>query len=270
MAKTVNPVMARNPYFQGGNTSVPRPDKFASASPVIDGQVYTEPQTYTPRKLMTYEDAMVKTLILLLVAVSSGVLTGIVFDIRTLPVIAIVSTVGALVFGFVASFQRMTRPWAAIAYAVLEGVALGSLTWVVNMFIPGIAFQAILATVAVVGVAAGLHLTGTVRTTTRGRMFALIAMFAAVIFGVVNLILRAFGVVSGLGLQGGTLGLVVGVVMILVASYVLIGDLEDVGRAVRNQAPAEFAWTCALGIVMTILWIYTEVLRILMILADES
>lgn len=270
MAKNVNPVMARNPYFRGGDTAAPNSEHYVDATPVVDAQTYAAPQAYAPHKLMTYEDAMVKTLTLLLVVVGSGALTGIIFDVQILPVIAIASTVGALVFGIVASFQRMTRPWAAIAYAVLEGVALGSLTWVVNMFIPGIAFQAILATVAVVGVAAGLHLTGTVRTTARGRMFALIAMFAAVIFGVVNLILRAFGVVSGLGLQGGTLGLVVGVVMIFVASYVLIGDLEDIGRAVRNQAPAEFAWTCALGIVMTILWIYTEVLRILMILADES
>ena len=182
-----NPVMNRNPYFQGQATT---PNTYY-ATP-NQGQ-YTQNQygqtqydQYNPQAqyagafadqqarpgAMTYDDAMVKTLILLAVAVVSGAVTmGMTPTIGTNGILglAIVTSLAAFVIGMIAAFQKMVKPWLAIGYSLLEGIALGALTGAVDTFYPGIGLQAVLGTVIVVGVCVFLHVSGTVRTTPKGR-----------------------------------------------------------------------------------------------------
>ncbi len=286
-----NPVMNRNPYFSGNATTPTMPQQAPYGQPNQYGapnaqqyapqQGYPGPQSqqypaqqgaFEPQARaggMTYDDAMVKTLILLAIAVFSGAGTMAFLPLEMVMPVAIGAALAAFVLGMIAAFQRMVKPIFAIGYALLEGIALGALTGALNFFYPGVAVQAVLGTAVVVGVAVALHMSGAVRTTPRGRKIVMVVLISYIIFGFLNMVLTWTGVLSGFGMRSGSLGIILGLVIIAVAGYMLIGDLETVKLAVANGAPKEFAWTCAFGIVMTILWIYVEVLRIAAILASD-
>lgn len=295
-----SPVMSRNPYFK--KTAV-RPNQFQSqpqpqgsyqnpqgfagydqayqgqyVPPAYQQQAYAgsygafQPAAPQARSgLMTYRDAMNKTGILLGVTVLSGIATSILLGANPglMLSVAMIASIAAFVVGLVIAFKRMIAPGLAIAYAVLEGVALGGLTAALNLFWPGVAMEAVLGTVIVVGVTLGLHYSGKVSTTPKGMKFVMIVALAGIIFGFLNMFISIFTQSNPLW-NNPLLGIGLGVVMILVAAYMLINDFENVQYAVANGAPAEFSWTCATAIVMTILWIYVEVLRIAAIIADNQ
>lgn len=234
---------------------------------------------------MTYEDAMMKTGILLGITILSAAAAW-MFLVPTaaeatsenmaLPlVVAVVASLIAFGIGIFMAFKRQIGPGLAIAYSAIEGVCLGALTGVLEVYYPGIAVQAILATFAVVAVTWVLHSTGLVRTTAKGMKIMITIALAGIIFTFANLILTWTGVfdqpwgMRSVEVMGMPLGLILGVVMIIVAAYFLINDFETVKIAVANNAPKSFAWTAAVGIVMTVLWIYLEVLRLIAILREN-
>ncbi|MFC5370676.1 Bax inhibitor-1/YccA family membrane protein [Arcanobacterium bovis] len=280
-----NPVMDRNPYFK---QSAQRPNQFPNQyqqttqyaedysqqySP--QGYVDAQAQSYSPyagADRMTYADAMNKTALLLGTTIFAGVLAILFFPIAAMPMLAIGGSLVAFGIGMFIAFQPMVKPGMAIAYAAIEGVALGSITRYLDYFLPGVALQAILATAVIVAVTLGLHYSGAIRTTPRGRKIVLIVALGGILFGFINMGLMLFtrtNLRTDVAFGGMPLGVIIGVVMLFVAAYFLIADFEAVQDAINNGAPAQFAWTCAIGIVMTILWIYVEVLRIVAILADR-
>ena len=105
----------------------------------------------------------------------------------------------------------------------------------------------------------------------------MIVLVAAIIYSLVNLVLantvlsdKFYGMDTAIKLGGVPLGLILGIILIVVAAYFLIGDLEDVRYAVENGAPKKFAWTVGFSITVTVIWIYVEVLRVLAILANDN
>lgn len=234
-------------------------------------------QSASPADRMSYDDAMVKTLTLLGVAIVAGVLTAMFVPIAMVSTLAIITSLAALGVSFMAALRPMVSPALAIAYSALEGVALGGITGALNLLYPGIAFQAILGTVIVVGVATALHMSGTVRTSPKGRKVVLVIMVAGLVYSLINLVLVLTGINTSfrgmdtsISFFGIPLGVLLGLVMIVVAGYLLISDLEQARYAVDNGAPRAFAWTVAFGIASTIMWIYVEVLRVLSILASDD
>lgn len=219
---------------------------------------------------MTYRDAMNKTALLLGVTVLAGIATVMMFGSSPAVMInvAMVSTIAAFIVGMIVAFKRIVPAGLAFAYAALEGVALAGITAALEAFYPGVAMQAILGTVIVVGVTLMLHYSGKVRTTAKGMKYVMIIALAGILLGLVNMFITMFTGKS-FYFSNPTLGIGLGVIMILVAAYMLINDFEQVQYAVNNAAPKNFSWTCAIGIVMTILWIYVEVLRIAAIIADN-
>lgn len=232
---------------------------------------------------LTYEDVMMKTGILLGITILTGALSWMFFipsnatssDVSLGMTVAVVSSLAAFVLGLVMAFKRQIGPGLSIGYSALQGVALGTLTGALELLYPGIAVQTILATVSVVAVCWFLHTTGLVRTTSKGMKIVLTVMIASIVFSLANLFLSWTGIVDApwgmrsAEIAGIPLGVILGFVMILVASYMLINDFEVAKIAVANRAPKSFAWTAAVGIVMTILWIYLEILRLIAILNQD-
>lgn len=302
-----NPVMNRNPYFQ--NTKVrPNQyqgaqqtqesqyatdyaqqysspayqqvnqgyqQQFNAQDAMFQAQASYQPNnpfasTNVAADTMMYRDAMNKTALLLGVTVLAGIATVMMFGSAPAVMInvAMVSTIAAFIVGMVVAFKRIVPAGLALAYAALEGVALAGITAALEAFYPGVAMQAILGTVIVVGVTLMLHYSGKVRTTAKGMKYVMIIALAGILLGLVNMFITMFTGKS-FYFSNPTLGIGLGVIMILVAAYMLINDFEQVQYAVNNAAPKNFSWTCAIGIVMTILWIYVEVLRIAAIIADN-
>jgi uncharacterized YccA/Bax inhibitor family protein len=222
---------------------------------------------------MTIDDVVVRTVTLLgLVAVAGGLAWALVPLTSAWPVIAICS-IGALIIGLYVSFRRSMSPTPIIAYAALQGVAVGLLSKFYETFYSGIVMQAIIGTFAVFFAMAALYKFRVIRATprfTRGLIGALIGVTAVI---VVNFILSMFGIQTGLrGTTNGHAGaLAIGfsLLVIVIAALTFILDFDQVEQGVRYGVPREMAWYCAFGILIGLIWLYLEVLRLLSYLRDR-
>ena len=182
----------------------------------------------------------------------------------------------ALIVGFILamvnSFKREPVPALILAYAAAEGLTLGALSGFFDS-IPkyaGIVPEAVIGTFAVVGVVLALFRFAGVRATARGNRIFFAAILGYIVYSLVNLVLMATGINSdpwGLGgsitLFGVPLGIILSAFAVLLGSYSLVMDFTFVENAVKNQVDKKYAWTATFGIMVTVVWLYVEILRLL-------
>ena len=179
----------------------------------------------------------------------------------------LIGVIGGLVAALVNIFKKQPSPVAVIAYAVFEGLFLGGISGTMEYFYPGIALQAVVGTLAVAGTVLVLFRVGVLRTSPRLTKIFMVAMIAYMIFGLVNIGLL---LVTGTSLRDGMLGLIIGGLAVVMASYSLVMDFEAVQHSSEAGVPRKYAWRLAFGIAVTMVWLYVEVLRILMILRGND
>ncbi|GGF36776.1 hypothetical protein GCM10010922_09980 [Microbacterium sorbitolivorans] len=289
-----------NPYFtnerpqgQGAYTTPLAPQQ----APTVGEQahlegMYAAPSAGTPQTgRMTYEDTIVKTVILFAVmlataAVSWFITLGGHFTAVNLAYGAAyiwptaVGAIGTLVISLVYAFRRKTIPGAglAVAYAVFEGLFVGGISAIFETMFPGIVIQAALASIAVIGTTLALFASGKIRASAKMTKIVMIAMIGYAVFSLLNVGLMMFGVLPegmAFGLRSMTiagipLGVIIGIAVVLMGAYMLVMDFDAVQRGVRNGAPAKLAWTAAYGILATVVFIYIEILRLLAILRGND
>jgi uncharacterized YccA/Bax inhibitor family protein len=187
---------------------------------------------------------------------------------------------GGFVLSLVVIFgsRKKVRPGLIIAYAAFEGLFVGGISAFFEFIWPGIVVQATLAPLAVVGVTLALFASGKVRASKRATKIFMIAMVGYLVFSLINVGLMLFNVpIAGgaFGLlsqefMGIPLGLIIGVLVVIMAAYSLVLDFDQVQQGVRNGAPRQYAWLGAFGIMVTVVWLYVEILRILAILRGSE
>ena len=179
----------------------------------------------------------------------------------------VIGVLGGLVAALVNIFKKQPSPIAVIAYAVFEGLFLGGISGTMEYFYPGIALQAVVGTLAVAGTVLVLFRVGVLRTSPRLTKIFTVAMVAYMLFMLVNIGLM---LVTGTSLRDGMLGLIIGGLAVVMASYSLVMDFEAVQHSSEAGVPRKYAWRLAFGIAVTMVWLYVEVLRILMILRGND
>lgn len=178
----------------------------------------------------------------------------------------VVGLIGGLVTALVNIFKKQPSPILVLAYAAFEGLLLGGFSAVLGAAFPGIALQAVFGTLAVAGTVLVLFRMGILRSSPKLTKIFMVAMVAYLLFGVVNIV---YIFASGGSLREGVFGLVIGGLAVVMASYSLVLDFEDVQRASNAGVPRVYAWRCAFGIAATMVWLYIEILRILSILRGD-
>jgi uncharacterized YccA/Bax inhibitor family protein len=188
----------------------------------------------------------------------------------------IVGILGGTILAFVVIFtsRKKIRPGLIFGYAAFEGLFVGAISAVFEHVYEGIVIQASLATLSVVGVTLALFASGKVRASKRATKIWMIAMIGYMVFALVNLVLMwtgaeiaggAFGLYSAKGPFGIPWGLLIGVFVVIMAAYSLVLDFDMIQQGVRNGAPRKFGWLGGFGIMVTVVWLYVEILRILAI-----
>lgn len=182
---------------------------------------------------------------------------------------------GAMILGFVLAlvniFKKEPSPPLIMAYAVVQGFFLGVISFVYNSQWDGIVLQAVLATLTVVGVTLALFANGKVRASAKATKVFMIAMVGYVVFSVINMLLVSFGAISnpwgigGFEIFGIPLGAFIGVFAVLLGAYSLVLDFDFIQKGVANRIPAKYEWSGAFGIMVTVIWLYLEILRLLAI-----
>lgn len=229
-------------------------------------QLYDQPSYTAPpeTRALTVDDVVSKTAGVLAVAVIAGGLTA-YFQAYALIIPALI--VG-LVLALVVIFKRSTNPALILSYAAAEGVLLGGISGVFNEVYPGIALQAIVGTLGVFGGMLLVYRSGAIRVTPRFTKMLIGAMVGVLVLMVFNLLATwLFNFNTGLR-DGGALAIVFSLVVIAIAALSFLLDFDSIDKAVAAGAPARFAWYFAFGLMVTLVWLYLEVLRLLSYLRD--
>lgn len=228
----------------------------------VAAPTYSEPIPAGER--LTMNDVMVKTGINLgLVAVGAAVAWN-------APVLMLLGLVGGLVLGLVNSFKKKVSPVLVMTYALMEGLLLGGLSAVVDMRYPGVAIQAVLATLVVAGTTLALFANGKLRATPKLNKIFMIGAIGYMAYGFISILgAGIFGSsLNSFSIGGIPLGLVVGLFAVALATYSLLLDFTTTSEAVEAGLPERESWRLAFGLTASLVWLYVEILRVLMYLAS--
>jgi uncharacterized YccA/Bax inhibitor family protein len=257
-----NPVFSKDRGFQRGGYAT------FNTPTATDLQGMYEAPSATPLETgrMTLDDVVVRTAGLFTVLVAAA--ATMYFVVKPGPLVVFGSAIAALVVGLVVSFSKTVRPALILAYGLLEGVFVGGISyWYAERFGDQIVPQAVLGTLVAFGTMLVLYRAGVVRNSPRFTKVLLIAGVSYLAFGLVNLI---FFFVSGSSVYTmGFLGVLISGLGVVLASLYLVLDFDFVEQGIRNGIPERYAWTAAFGLVVTLVWLYLEILRLLAILQNN-
>ncbi|MDQ6948651.1 MAG: Bax inhibitor-1/YccA family protein [Actinomycetota bacterium] len=252
MRTSNNPALTRSPAF---NAKAPQ-----AIDPLEDA--YRAPSAtslHTGR--MTVDDVVNRTGLLLAIAFATG---GVTWALN-LGGLALPAAIVGLALALVIIFTQSTNPGLIVAYAAVEGVFLGGVSQAFNAQYPGIVVQAVVGTAGVTAVMLGLYKSGRIRVTPQFTKMVVGATIGFFVLIMINLVAGLF-VHGGLGLRQGPLGIAIGLFAIGLAALNLVLDFDMVERGARQGLPAEYSWFAAFGIMVTLVWLYVELLRLLSIL----
>ncbi|MFF2523630.1 Bax inhibitor-1/YccA family protein [Streptomyces liangshanensis] len=234
------------------------------------------PQAPPRADVMTIDDVVTRTAMTLGTVVLTAVLAWVLLPVDEANLgksygIAIGAALVAFVLAMVQSFKRTPVPAVILAYAAFEGVFLGVISNAVSTYIaPGVVIQAVLGTMAVFAGVLIAYRARWIRVTRRFYGFVMAAAMGFLILMAANALFSLFGGGDGLGFRSGGLGILFGVIGIILGACFLALDFKQVEDGVAYGAPREESWLAAFGLTVTLVWIYTEMLRILSILQGND
>ena len=169
--------------------------------------------------------------------------------------------------GLGVAIATIVRPrWSPVTgpiYALVEGVVLGVVSMWFEASYPGIAMQAVALTFGVLGAMLVLYKTRVIKVTERFRAGVLAATLAIFVVYLVSLVLGLFGVGVPLLNDASPLGILISLAIVAVAALNLVLDFDLIERGARSGAPAYMEWYAAFGLLVTLVWLYLELLRLL-------
>jgi len=216
---------------------------------------------------MTIEDVVAKTGFLFAILVVVGALA---WSANLGQGALLIGFLGAFGIAMAISFSKSIKPGLVVAYAGLEGLALGTLSHFYESLYPGIVSQAVIGTIAAFAGVLFMYRSGRVRATPQFTRAVMGAAIGYLILGFVSIIASFFGVGKGYGFYGVSgLGLLLAVAGVALASFFLVLDFDQIEKGVAAGVPEKESWRASFGLMVTIVWIYLEVLRLLSILRND-
>ena len=279
-----NPAFSRNAAFRPGQVSRAElerlygPNGTATTDAKVDTdqleEAYSIPAASGAQTgRMTVEDSVVKTIIVFAILVAAAVVG---WNFAS-PITLWGGMIGGLVLGLVNTFKKVPSPALIVGYAVLQGVFVGSISVMFNTMWDGIVTEAVIGTLGVIGVTLFLFLSGKFRSSARMTKIVTVAMIGYLVYQVINMVLIFTGVtqdqpfgLSSASIMGIPLGLIIGVVVVFLAAYSLVLDFESIKLGADRGVPAVYAWQGAFGVLVTVVWLYLEILRMLAIARSNN
>ncbi len=280
--RSTNPVFTRSEQFnQAAPASYQAPAGHGQGQPGYGqpgfgadqqyGQpTYQQPGYATPgdqRGVMTIDDVITKSAITMGVLILSAALTFMFLPAQFLYPTLIVSGIVGFVSVLMVSLRRVVNPAFVLLYSVIEGAFIGAFSLLfATMFDTGIVLQAVIGTFIAAGVTLFAYRFFNIKVTAKFRKIVTLGTFAFLGLVLVNLGFALFGVDLGLRTVGGGISflpIVVSMIAIGLAVANLIMDFDYIEQGVRNRLPASESWRGAFGLTVTMVWLYTELLRIM-------
>jgi uncharacterized YccA/Bax inhibitor family protein len=239
-----------------------------SGNPGLNDQTFSsQPRPAAASERMTLQGTINKSFLLLVVLLAGAfwpwsqyLSTG---DTTAVMPAILIGAVGGLVLGLVISFKATLAPVLAIPYAALEGLAIGGLSAVLERRYPGIAIQAVGLTFGVLAVLLVAYSMRLIRATERFRSIVVGATGAIALVYVISMVLGLFHVAVPILNDASPLGIIVSLVICGVAALNLVLDFDLIESGVAQGAPRYMEWYASFGLLVTLIWLYMEILRLL-------
>jgi uncharacterized YccA/Bax inhibitor family protein len=222
----------------------------------------------TPTAVMTVGGAVTATGVLLVLLVAAGFVGWNSVDVTdplnpSIPgwvFIPMIASIGVAIATIVKPiWARITAP----LYALGQGVVVGAISRIYNERFDGIVLQAVAATIGVLAIMLFLHATRIIKVTERFRMIVICSTGAIALVYLFDLVLRLFGAEVPFIHDSGAIGILISVAIVIVASLNLSLDFDFIERAAAARAPKTTEWYAAFGLLLTLVWLYLEMLRLL-------
>jgi len=254
-----------NPTLSKQFGALPTTDTASSAS--ADAILQSAKIPFTPHAAypMTIGGTIAKTAFLLALVVGAGMWGWTQVDPEVGPVNIpfwwFFVLIGAVGLAIVTAFKPQIAKFTGPLYAVTMGVALGVISHIYNAQFDGIVLQAIMATATVFVGMLVLFVTGAIKVTAKFRGIVVGATLGIFLFYMLTFVISMFGVT--LPFFSGGFGILISVFIVSIAALNLMLDFDMIVRAERAGAPAYYEWYGAFGLMVTIVWLYIEMLRLI-------
>lgn len=271
---------SRNPAFRG-NAFDPRAGGAAYGAPGYGAQQYGAQQygaqqygapgyaapEYTPpaTRPMTMDDVVVRGFMTLAALVITAALAWTLVPVEVAVPVLVVAFIAEIgIWAFITFGHKANAPMV-LAFAAVYGIVVGIISHAYNDLYHGVVFQAVVGTALAFGATLAVYALRIVRVTPKFAKFVIAAGAALIGLMIINMLVYMFGGDQGIGIRdpGSPLAYIFSVVAILVGCFFLLLDFDAVEQGVRQGAPEKFAWYCAFGLVLSLVWIYLEILRLL-------
>jgi uncharacterized YccA/Bax inhibitor family protein len=240
------------------------------APPINDGPV----SPWTGGERMTASGAMTASMVMLVLLVAAAVFGWSMVDEPRVGAVQFpgwifVAAIVGFICAIVPAFKPQLARFLAPVYAIAQGVFVGAISHAYNIEYDGIVVQAIGATLAVFGVMLVLYRTGVIKVTDKFRRVVLGAMLGLLAFYLVSFLFSIFGGTVSFFESGSLLGIGISVFAAGLAALNLAMDFDFIERGEREGLPKAMEWYAALGLMVTLVWLYLEMLRLLAHLRDR-
>jgi uncharacterized YccA/Bax inhibitor family protein len=216
---------------------------------------------------MTLSGTVNKTGILLICAVATAAWTWHLFlqsrDFADIAPLMLGGVFGGLVFSIVTIFKKEWSPVTAPIYALLEGLALGGMSAAFDLRYPGIGIQAVCLTFGTLFALLLAYSSGLIKVTQKFRMGIVAATGGIAVFYLIEMLMGFFGFRFAAINGSGPIGIGFSLIVVAIAALNLVLDFDFIERGVQCGAPKYMEWYGAFGIMVTLVWLYLEILRLL-------
>ncbi len=237
-----------------------------SGNPILKERTFDRPLG-AAAGTMTVQGTVNRTLILLmLVLAGAATIWGRAIENPADPIVGMgimVGAIGGFIVAMVTIFKSQWAPVTAPIYALLEGVFLGAISAVFEARYPGIAIQAVALTFGTCFALLALYKAGVIRATPGFRRGVMAATGAIVLVYIASMVMGFFGMQMPLLHDASPLGILISLVIVTVAALNLVLDFDLIESGARQGAPKHMEWYGAFALMVTLVWLYLEMLRLL-------
>jgi uncharacterized YccA/Bax inhibitor family protein len=236
-------------------------NKMKGSNPVLRGRVFEK--NYEFEKRATLEGTVNKIGFLLCLLIGAAVLSWFVDDTIGAGLLAIGVILG-LILCLIISFVPKSSPFLAPIYAVMEGFALGYISKIYSeAYADGIVLQAVLLTFFIFILMLVIHSIRAIRVNQRFMTYVFVATGAIALVYMADFVMSMLGIPVTFLHATGWVGIVIIIIIIIIASFNLLIDFQFIEDASNMGVPKFFEWYLAFGLIVTLVWLYLEILKLL-------
>lgn len=239
-------------------------DIMRSGNPVLGANAFRRYSSVSASDTMTIDGTVNKTaLSLAILVVAAGFMWTRGIDNPALGGFVLLGTIGGLVAAMVTVFKQTWAPYTTPVYAAFEGLVLGGISVLFEARYPGIVTQAIFLTFGTLGGLLLAYRSGVIRATEKFKLGVFAATGGIALLYLVSFVLGFFGVSIPLIHSNGTVGILFSLFVVVVAALNLVLDFDRIERGAAAGAPKYMEWYGAFALLVTLVWLYLEILRLL-------